>query len=71
MKSQDFKILMETVYPDKKHRRHMCKIIRLILTGQEHGPDLYSIMEVYGEEKCNNIILDFLKSNEIYIDVVV
>jgi len=60
MKRNDYKSILESVYPEKKERREMCKHIRLALSGNSVGPDLYDMMEVLGKEKVLERLKNYL-----------
>jgi hypothetical protein len=61
MKREDFKLLIESTFPNKNERRQLTKCLRYILTGQNVGPDLYAICEVLGENEVDRRIYATLK----------
>ena len=34
----------------KQLKTDVCQILRMILTGQEHGPDIFAIMDIIGKD---------------------
>ena len=36
---------------EKKAYKEFCKLVRIVLTGNEVGPDLYKLMEVLGRDE--------------------
>jgi nondiscriminating glutamyl-tRNA synthetase len=40
--------------------RNLWMPIRVMLTGQEHGPELPKIVEIFGLEKCRRLVRDGL-----------
>ena len=59
MNRELWKKFIEELYPNKKDRKIVNYHIRLALTGQTIGPDLYSIMEILGFEKVKTRFLNY------------
>jgi len=65
MTREHYKLIIESVYPDKKERREMCKHIRLALSGNLIGPDLYDMMEVLGQQTVLKRLKDYLTETPV------
>jgi glutamyl/glutaminyl-tRNA synthetase len=61
MNRLEWKKLIEDLYPNKTDRKEVMVLLRLALTGQFVGPDLYLAMEILGYDKVRQRFFDFLK----------
>ena len=57
------------MYPEtkeeKKFYKEYCQLIRIALTGNTFGPDLYKLMGILGKDKCISRLNNFVKKLEI------
>ena len=61
MNRLEWKKLIDELYPNKADRKEIMKLLRLALTGQFVGPDLYLAMEILGKETVRQRFFNFLK----------
>lgn len=61
MNRLEWKKLIEDLYPNKADRKEVMVLLRLAVTGQFVGSDIYLAMEILGYDKVRQRFFDFLK----------